>query len=576
MPGRPRKAPVARQLRAGEYREVLDHVPEALMVCRGDQVVYANHAAAALLGWPDPGQLIGKAVANLVAASAAETMSRLIAGALANAPGCAEDQIVTRDGRALDLEVCCRPADLGDGPVHCLVIRDISERRAFEDQLTQQAFLDPLTGLANRTLFMVRLEHAMLRADRHGRNLAVLFLDLDDFKHVNDSLGHDYGDLLLIEVARRLRASLRQEDTLARLGGDEFTALLEDVADPADTAKVAERIRRRLQQPIQIGDRRLTVSCSIGITVRPPGGSTPGELLRQADIAMYRAKQGGKARHALFEPNMGAQARRRLALEEELRRAVEEDEFLLHYQPVVTPAQRRILGVEALLRWRHPRRGLVYPGEFLAAAEEAGLTLPIGRWVLREACVQVRRWHAAFPAAPPLHLSVNLSPRQLRLPELIDEVDAALAASGLPAACLSLELSERAVSPDDAFLAEVLRALKQRGLTLVLDDFGSGQASLICLKDLPFDVVKIDGRLTRTAVEPPERRSVLRHLISMARALDLQVICEGVENPEQVEALRDFGCDGLQGFAASHPLPPDQFEPLLAAGLPPSIHGEPA
>lgn len=301
MPRDPRTA-APRKLRASDHRRLLDQLGEAVCVSRDGVVVYANQEAARLLGWPDPTGLVGKRLVETVAPASATPLARLVDAAAADPGGTAEDQLTTRDGRTLDVEVRCRRVDLADGPADCVLLRDISERRAFEDQLTQQAFLDPLTGLANRNLFMVRLEHALLRADRHGRSLAVLFLDLDDFKLINDTLGHDGGDLLLIEVARRLRASLRQEDTLARLGGDEFTALLEDLSDPADAARVAERIRQRLQRPISIGGREVRVSFSIGIAVRRPGGPDPGDLLRQADIAMYRAKQEGKDRAAVFEP----------------------------------------------------------------------------------------------------------------------------------------------------------------------------------------------------------------------------------------------------------------------------------
>lgn len=540
---------------------------EALCVSLDGLVIYANQQVAELFGLQGPSALIGKRLADAAAPSAAGQMAALVEAAQANPGATVEDHIILRDGRSVDLEARAQPLDLAAGRAYCLILRDVSERRAFEDQLTRQAFLDPLTGLANRTLFMVRLDHAVIRADRHGRSLAVLFLDLDDFKLINDSLGHDIGDLLLVEVARRLRAALRQEDTLARLGGDEFTALLEDVSDPEDAGRVADRIRRRLQQPIQIRGRHLNVSCSVGITLRPPGGPAPAELLRQADIAMYRAKQGGKARYAVFKPDMGAHARRRLALHTDLRRAVEAGELTLHYQPVRSLPGGGIDSVEALLRWQHPERGLLYPSEFLPVAEEAGLMIPAGRWVLEEACRQARRWHDAFPAAAPLRVSVNLSARQLRLPELVEEVERALSVSKLPPACLHLEVSERIVDSEDPSLSEVLQGLKATGATLVLDDFGSAHGALGSLKNLPIDVVKVDTRSIGFAGGAYDGLGLLRYLIALARALDLRVICEGVETAEQAEAIQELGCDGIQGFAVAHPLPPADLEPLLLADL---------
>lgn len=294
-----------------DFRRILDQMPEAVCLCQDGVVLYANGQAARLLGLPAPAALVGRRLPDLVARPSEAAMAALIDAALSDPGMTVEERITTAGGRPVCLEVQARPLRLDVGPAFCLVLRDVSDRRAYEEQLKRQAFLDPLTGLANRTLFMVRLEHAIQRADRHRRGLAVMFIDLDDFKRINDTLGHDSGDVVLVEAARRLRAALRQEDTLARRGGDEFTALLEGVADTGDAAGVADRIRRRLREPIAVGRQQVSVTCSIGIALRRPGGPGAAALLRQADIAMYRAKRGGKARWAVFWPAGGADARQR-------------------------------------------------------------------------------------------------------------------------------------------------------------------------------------------------------------------------------------------------------------------------
>ena len=468
-----------------------------------------------------------------------------------------------KGGEEFPIELSVTAIQAGAATLFTSIIRDITERKAFEDQLAHQASHDPLTNLPNRALFTDRLSHALARAARRQGIVAVLFLDLDGFKVVNDSLGHDIGDHLLIAVAERLGGCLRPEDSVARLGGDEFTVLLEDLGDARDAARVAERIIAALRAPFAIGGREVVISASIGIAHGAGDREQAIDLWRNADIAMYRAKQAGKGGYEVFDRRMGHQAVERLALEADLRRAIERGEFRLVYQPKVELATGRIVGVEALARWLHPERGVVPPAAFIPLAEETGLILPLGQWVLAEACRQARAWQRAFPGAESLMMSVNLSIRQFQHPALVADVARVLAETGLEPGRLVLEITESVVTDDALATIATLRRLKELGVQLAIDDFGTGYSSLSYLKSFPVDILKIDKSFINGS-EEAGGLAILSAVIGLARALGLTVVAEGVEKAEQLAQLRALEAELGQGYYFSKPLAADAIGELLA------------
>ena len=438
------------------------------------------------------------------------------------------------------------------GLVH-LFAEDVTAQRGIEEQLRHEALHDPLTGLPNRHLFLEHLARAILRArERDDYLFAVLFLDLDRFKLVNDGLGHHVGDELLGVVARRIRAALRAEDTVARFGGDEFAVLLTDIGDPALADGAAERIQRAIAAPVNLDGYEVFTSASIGIALSSSAYGRPEYLLRNADMAMYRAKAAGTGRHEVFDRAMHARALLRLQKETELRRALEREELRLYYQPIVSLRTGRIEGVEALLRWMHPERGTVAAGDFIPLAEETGLIHPIGRWVLEEACRRAAEWGRR---PRPVAVSVNLSVRQFAQPELIEQVSRALREAEADARSLRLEVTESVLveSPDAA--AATLGLLKALGIQVHLDDFGTGYSSLSLLHRLPLDVLKGDRSFVgRMGPEGDDADTMVRTITTLASSLGLATVAEGVETPEQLAALRALGCDAAQGFLFSHPL----------------------
>jgi diguanylate cyclase (GGDEF)-like protein/PAS domain S-box-containing protein len=451
-----------------------------------------------------------------------------------------------------------------DGVV--LTFRDITDRRAFEEQLKTLAFRDSLTNLANRARFIDRLDHALARAESRGRSVGVLFLDLDNFKLVNDSLGHGAGDRLLLAVAERLQTVVRAEDTAARFGGDEFTILLEDVATESDATDAAKRIETALATPFTIDGRELFVSASIGIALS--GGRSGGSetLVRNADLAMYRAKLNGKARHETFEGSMEAGALARIELETDLRHALDRNEFRVYYQPIVSLDDGRIVEVEALVRWEHPVRGLIQPGDFIPVAEETGLIVPIGQWVLEEACRQAASWTRKL-AAPPLTVSVNLSARQFQHPGLLGDVDRALREAELDPSALTLEITESVVMKEPMAAAAKLREIKALGVRVAVDDFGTGYSSLAYLKDFPVDSLKIDRTFIQGLGEVRDDSAIVRSIVVLGHALHLSVTAEGIETTDQLAHLRALQCDRGQGYLFARPAPADELPPLLVAGV---------
>jgi diguanylate cyclase (GGDEF)-like protein len=427
-----------------------------------------------------------------------------------------------------------------------------------------QAFHDPLTHLANRALFLDRVSHALARAPRRQYAVAVLFIDLDNFKNVNDSLGHASGDRLLIEAAARLGRCVRQGDTIARLGGDEFAILVEDAEHLPDIVQVAERVTAALAQPFPLDGKEVFASASIGIASHT-GEESTDDLLRNADVAMYIAKTRGKGRYEIFEPHMHAAALERLELEADLRRAVERGDFTLAYQPIVQLGNGRMVGVEALLRWQHPVRGAVPPSAFVPILEETGLIVPLGRWVLQEACRQARRWQEEVGiAAESLTVTVNVSGRHLQDASLIDDVETALAASGLDAKTLVLEITESMLMEHDELTLQKLQRLRAWGVALAIDDFGTGYSSLSYLQRFPVDILKIDKVFVDAVGGRGDQPVLAKAIIAIGDTLRLRTIAEGIESAAQSEALRALGCSLGQGFHFARPMPPDEVRRTLA------------
>ena len=435
------------------------------------------------------------------------------------------------------------------------------------EALEHQAFHDPLTGLANRALFTERLQHAVARQNRAGSLLAVLFVDIDDFKAVNDLRGHQAGDELLVAVAGRICACLREADTAARLGGDEFAILLENLATDYDAEPVAERIVAAFGQPFQIRGEAVYVSASVGVALAGEPESLDN-VLANADVAMYRAKARGKAQYTVFEPAMRAELFRPIELRRDLQRAIDQGEFMLHYQPIVSLATGRLEGVEALLRWQAAGQGLVPPGEFVPLAEDTGLIGHIGRWALQEACRKPRAWEAEYADDKPLWISVNISRRQLERPELVDDVADALEASRLDPYRLVLEITESIASFDDKTMKALLERLKELGVRLALDDFGSGYSSLGRLQAMPLDMLKLDRQFVESVDSTLQSTQLTKAIIELGRTLGLTTVAEGIERRDQLDLLVSLGCDLGQGFLLAQPLDVNGIDALLSQQAP--------
>jgi diguanylate cyclase (GGDEF)-like protein len=449
---------------------------------------------------------------------------------------------------------------LGDPAVAGIVAnhRDITDRRAYQDRLAHEARHDSLTGLPNRKAFFERLETALARGRRHRTAVALLFVDLDRFKLINDTLGHIAGDQLIVAVAERLRATTRPEDVVSRLSGDEFTILLEDVGDAAE---VAERLTAELCRPLEFHGRKLVVTASVGVAVSDASTSSPEDLLRQSDLAMYAAKEGGRARSVVFDPAATPQFVERVELEAGLRSAVERDELRLHYQPIVDATSRQVEGFEALVRWQHPARGMLLPADFVGLAEETGLIDAVGTWVLEEACRALARWQSEMPGRP-LMMTVNVSVIQIHRPGFADLVARVIDQAGIPASSLILEMTE-SVLVDLERTVLVLQELRLLGVRIALDDFGTGYSSLGYLRRLPLDFIKIDRSFVEDLRGVEGDTSIVRAIVDLARSVGLGLIAEGVETEAQARAVAALGCGLAQGFLYSRPQPLDAARSLL-------------
>jgi len=432
---------------------------------------------------------------------------------------------------------------------------ELTQRKRTEDLLAYTSVHDPLTDLPNRVLFIDRLSHAMERAKRHENSLyALFFLDLDRFKVVNDSLGHEIGDMLLVESANRLSACIRGEDTVARLGGDEFVVLLEDIEDADDALEVAERIQNSLAKPYNLDGHMVFVFASMGIVLSGADYEQPNDVMRDADIAMYRAKGKGLGRYEIFRPAMLDRAMTRMELETDLRKALEDQQFVVHYQPILDMASHRIVGFEALVRWQHPTRGLIPPAEFIPTAEETSLIIPLGYWVLDEACHQIHAWNVQYSFDPPLTINVNLSTRQCEQPDLVKKIANILRKNKLDGSLLKLELTENLIIKDSEYITVMLSELRELGIQVQIDDFGTGYSSLSYLHSLPIDTLKIDRSFINRLGEKDNGVEIVQTILSLAHNLGMKVIAEGVETDEQYSLLSEMDCQFMQGFLFSKPV----------------------
>ncbi len=478
-----------------------------------------------------------------------------------------EKRFIAKDGRIVDtllkVVVVC---DVNNTPLHFNnQIVDITERKDMEQQLLHDALHDTLTGLPNRALFMDRLEQQLKRSQRQGGYLfAVLFLDLDRFKVVNDSVGHLIGDKLLIEIGRRLEKSIAPTDTVARLGGDEFTILLEDISNKSQAILVAESIYQTLTFPFHIQGYELFTTASIGIALSSHGYEKPEDILRDADLTMYSAKEQGKARYEVFDYSLRDRALQRLELETDLRRALDRGEFEVYYQPITSLALGTLSGFEALARWNHPLKGAIGPADFIPVCEETGLIIPLGNWLLEEACKTARSWQLKYPEHPPIKMSVNLSAQQFREPQLVDEVERILAATNLAGKFLKLEITESVLIDNLEMVTEIILSLRKQEIQFSIDDFGTGYSSLSYLHRFPVDTIKIDRSFVSQMQADGENSAIVKAIITLAHMLNMDVIAEGIETTSQLAQLKLLQCEYGQGFFFSRPLCKEKAEAFIA------------
>ena len=555
------------------FRSLVRNSSDGIMIAGADgTVAYESPGVERVLGHP-PEARVGRPAFEPVHPDDLRGIQRLYRDVAAS-----PDMEATAVFRARHVDGSYRVVEavaknlLADPAIEGVVVnyRDVTEQRSLEQQLRHQAFHDSLTGLPNRALFLDRLAHGLVRTRRGNPPLAVVFVDLDDFKAVNDSLGHAAGDSLLVAVAGRIRMSVREADTPARMGGDEFAILLEDATTVDAARESATRVLKALRMPFRLGDRDVAIQASAGIAMYGSPEQTADELLRNADIAMYSAKAQGKDRLVIYESAVHDAAIGRLQLRTDLQLALERDEFALVYQPLVDLDTAAVYGVEALLRWHHPRRGLVGPVEFVPIAEETGLIIPIGRWVLEQACRQAQAWHGAR-GGKGLELSVNLSGRQIEDPDLVDDVRRALAASGLDPRLLTLEITESILMHDADGTIATLEQLRALGVRLAIDDFGTGYSSLSYLRRLPVDVLKIDRSFVAVVDAGPDEAALVQSIVTLGRSLRLETVAEGIEQPGQLAELLSLGTHLGQGYYFAKPLSPDEITALADGDATPTL-----
>jgi diguanylate cyclase (GGDEF)-like protein/PAS domain S-box-containing protein len=552
------------------YRGLLEAAPDAMVVVdQGGEIVLLNVQAEKQFGYRRD-ELIGQKVKNIIPQGFAE---RLIADGTRSAAEALAQQIGTgielngrrKDGSEFPIEIMLSPLESAEGILVTAAIRDITTRKKAEALMIHSSEHDFLTGLPNRMLLSDRVNQAIRLAIRHKKKVAVLFLDLDGFKHINDSLGHPTGDKLLQSVGKRLVDCVRGSDTVSRQGGDEFVVLLSEEDDSEDVSVTAKRMLRAVAEAHFVDQHDLHVTCSVGVSLYPDDGLNAETLIKNADTAMYQAKENGRQTYQYFKPAMNVRAVERQSLEESLRRALERQEFVVHYQPKINLNTGRISGAEALLRWTHPTRGPVPPGQFIPVAEDCGLILPIGTWVLRQACQQAQAWvDAGLPLGT---MAVNISAMQLRNESFVEGVFAILQDTRLDPRLLELELTESVLMKHAESTASILTALRERGVQVAVDDFGTGYSSLSYLRKFPIDALKIDQSFVSQITTVPDEIIIVKAVIGLGRSLKLRVVAEGVETQEQLAFLQAYQCDEAQGYYFSRPVLPEQFAKLLKSGI---------
>ncbi|WP_375176811.1 bifunctional diguanylate cyclase/phosphodiesterase [Marinobacter mobilis] len=551
-----------------ELSKAIEQSPSSVIICdRQWQIEFVNQKFTQLTGY-DSAAMIGKHPGMLTDDPFLQRENRQLWQAIqlqVQRVGVwqGESNSVRRNGERFWEQLIVTPIKGTDGQVtnYLILGEDISIRKRYEQQLLRQANYDVLTGLPNRMLALDRLKLALAQAQREDTLVGVMFLDLDNFKHINDTMGHDAGDSLLIEAARRISSALRGTSTVARLGGDEFLVVLPGLQDADSTTQVAERILQTFATPFTLNHQEVFVSTSIGIAIYPTDSENSGTLLQNADAAMYQAKNKGKSAFERFSPEMKEVSHERLQIESRMRRALELNELELYFQPIVETCSGKVFGAEALLRWNNPTMGMVMPDKFIPLAEETGLIIPIGQWVLEQGCQAAMQWQKAYGIA--LSISVNVSPRQFRDPNFIDVVLSALKLSGLPPQRLELEITERLILDNSIETSEILTRLDQEGIRLSVDDFGTGYSALSYLKSYPFDTLKIDKSFVQDVNNKQEDASLVRAIINMAHSLGLKVIAEGVEEEEQITFLNDENCDYSQGYFYGRPMPEPEYRDWL-------------
>jgi len=547
-------------------RSIIDHALDGIITMDTDGLIQTfNPASEKIFGFSST-DILGQKVNLLLPGFYCQDFRRYSAdyrqdgennffGAIMEATG------RRKDGSKFPVELTVSRLNVDEQAMFIIILRDITDRKRYEETIRHQAFHDALTGLPNRTLFKDRLTLAITNAKRNKQRLAVLYLDLDRFKLINDTLGHALGDQLLQMAAQRLRMTVRAGDTVARLGGDEFTILLTGTDKPEDAAKVAQKLIDAVKKPFQAGGHEFYVTTSVGIVLYPNDGEDAGTLLKNADVAMYLAKEKGRNNYQLYTPEMNTRALQRLELENSLRRALERGEFLVHYQPKINLLTGKITGMEALVRWQHPGKGLVQPGDFISLAEDNGLIVSLGEWVLRTACSQNKAWQDR--GLPPVRVAVNLSAKQFHLQNLVETVSRVLEESGLDPRWLELEITEHVAFQNAEYTVKMLRQLKKMGIQLSIDDFGISYFSMRYLKQLPIDRLKIDRSFVAQIGKDREFTNIASAVITLGQSLKFGVGAGGVENEEQLDFLKKHNCEEIQGFLFSRPIAAEDFETLL-------------
>ncbi|MBF0285973.1 MAG: EAL domain-containing protein [Magnetococcales bacterium] len=544
-----------------DFKHLAESLPNALWVVQGNVILYANPAAALLNGLNGPEEMTDAPWSTFVHPEFQQPLRLALQSVLKherNSPP-TELRLLRPDEMVVHGEALFSLAMYQDQPVVIVVIRDISHQKRVEERIRHQANYDSLTGLPNRALFLDRLSHELVRTRRQKSHLALMFIDLDRFKWVNDTLGHAAGDALLREASNRLQDCVRKSDTVARLGGDEFTIILPDMSKGPQAERVTRKILDSLAEPFLLEGQEAFISGSIGITIYPDDADEQQDLLKNADSAMYRAKGDGRNTYRFYTPDMHAEAMERMAIEKDLHRALERKEMILHFQPILDVHSLELVGAESFLRWNHPERGNVPPDVFIAIAEEIGLTPAINEWVLNQACLHAKRWREKGMGEN-FFITVNLSCTRCRDLLTKENLQRILTGQGLPASGLGLEITENIVLEEETRSIQRLNQIKELGVRLWLDDFGTGYSSLSLLKRLPIDGVKVDRTFIPYVTRDMETAVLVEAIMSLARSLNREVIAEGVESEEQLEFLIEHGCQMAQGYHFAKPMPEKEFE----------------